>query len=325
MESSINTLDEFIVGDKYKLIRKIGSGSFGIIYLSVDVTTGEEVALKLESERAKNPRLLYENECYKTLEGGVGIPRIRWYGQDKGHYALAMDLLGPNLEDIFTNCSRKFSIKTVLLLAEQMISRIEYVHTKDYIHRDIKPENFLMGTGHHCNKLFLVDFGLAKRYRHPSTNQHIPYRENRSLTGTPLYATLNAHLGIEQSRRDDLESLGYVFMYFNKGDLPWQGLKAATRKKWREKISEKKLTTPVEVLCEGYPSVFATYINYCRGLQFEETPDYQYLRKLFRNHLESLNDPSDYIFDWSVLKSAQQATSATGQGHESHLPIHFQG
>ena len=205
-----------------------------------------------------------------------------------------MDLLGPSLEDLFNFCSRRFTMKTVLMLADQMIGRIEFVHNKNFIHRDIKPDNFLMGIGRHCNKLFLIDFGLAKKYRDNRTRQHIQYREDKNLTGTARYASINAHLGkkhglnlvctkwtnsrlfcylpahvwlstlnekiylpylkhvgIEQSRRDDMESLGYVLMYFNRGSLPWQGLKAATKKQKYEKISEKKMSTPIEILCKG--------------------------------------------------------------------------
>jgi serine/threonine protein kinase len=153
-------------------------------------------------------------------------------------------------------------MKTVLMLADQMIGRVEYVHNKNFIHRDIKPDNFLMGIGRHCNKLFIIDFGLAKKYRDNRTRQHIAYREDKNLTGTARYASINAHLGIEQSRRDYMESLVYVMMYFNRGSLPWQGLKAATKKQKYEKISEKKMSTPVEVLCKGFPAEFAMYLNY---------------------------------------------------------------
>jgi casein kinase 1 alpha len=278
---------EFIVGGKYRLVRKIGSGSFGDIYLGINITNGEEVAVKLESVKARHPQLLYESKLYKILQGGVGIPHIRWYGQERDYNVLVMDLLGPSLEDLFNFCSRRFTMKTVLMLADQMIGRIEYVHNKNFIHRDIKPDNFLMGIGRHCNKLFLIDFGLAKKYRDNRTRQHIPYREDKNLTGTARYASINAHLGIEQSRRDDMESLGYVLMYFNRGSLPWQGLKAATKKQKYEKISEKKMSTPVEVLCKGFPAEFAMYLNYCRGLRFEEAPDYMYLRQLFRSHNET--------------------------------------
>ncbi|XP_073507434.1 casein kinase I isoform X2 [Phyllobates terribilis] len=322
MASSSGSKAEFIVGGKYKLVRKIGSGSFGDIYLAINITNGEEVAVKLESQKARHPQLLYESKLYKILQGGVGIPHIRWYGQEKDYNVLVMDLLGPSLEDLFNFCSRRFTMKTVLMLADQMISRIEYVHTKNFIHRDIKPDNFLMGIGRHCNKLFLIDFGLAKKYRDNRTRQHIPYREDKNLTGTARYASINAHLGIEQSRRDDMESLGYVLMYFNRTSLPWQGLKAATKKQKYEKISEKKMSTPVEVLCKGFPAEFAMYLNYCRGLRFEEAPDYMYLRQLFRILFRTLNHQYDYTFDWTMLKqkAAQQAASSSGQGQQAQTP-----
>jgi len=302
---------EFIVGSKYRLCRKIGSGSFGDIYLAINVNNGEEVAVKVESSKARHPQLLYESKVYKILQGGVGIPHIRWYGQERDMNVLVMDLLGPSLEDLFNFCGRRFTMKTVLMLADQMISRIEWVHNKNFIHRDLKPDNFLMGIGRHCNKVFAVDFGLAKKYRDSRTRQHIPYREDKNLTGTARYASVNAHMGIEQSRRDDMESLGYVLMYFNRTALPWQGLKAATKKQKYEKISEKKMSTPVDVLCKGYPAEFAMYINYCRGLRFEEAPDYMYLRQLFRILFRTLSHQYDYIFDWTMLK---QKTTASSQG-----------
>ncbi|CAH8563340.1 unnamed protein product [Schistosoma guineensis] len=223
-----------------------------------------------------------------------------------------MDLLGPSLEDLFTFCCRRFTLKTVLMLADQMLARIENVHNKSLIHRDIKPDNFLMGIGRHCNKVYMIDFGLAKRYRDVRTGRHISYREDKNLTGTARYASINAHLGIEQSRRDDLESLGYVLMYFNRGSLPWQGLRATTKRQKYERISEKKMSTPVEVLCKGYPAEFQMYLNYCRGLRFDETPDYMYLRQLFRILFRTMSHQFDYVFDWTILKQRGPAgTSST--------------
>jgi serine/threonine protein kinase len=168
-------------------------------------------------------------------------------------------------------------------IARVQLSRVEYVHSKSFIHRDIKPDNFLMGLGKRANQVHIIDFGLAKKYRDPKSHIHIPYRENKNLTGTARYASINTHLGIEQSRRDDIESLGYVMMYFLRGSLPWQGLKAATKKQKYEKISEKKMVTAIEILCRGFPSEFVTYFQYCRSLRFDDKPDYSYLRKQLRD------------------------------------------
>ncbi|KAG2460622.1 KC1D kinase, partial [Polypterus senegalus] len=267
-----------------------------------DIAAGEEVAIKLECVKTKHPQLHIESKIYKMMQGGVGIPTIKWCGAEGDYNVMVMELLGPSLEDLFNFCSRKFSLKTVLLLADQMISRIEYIHSKNFIHRDVKPDNFLMGLGKKGNLVYIIDFGLAKKYRDARTHQHIPYRENKNLTGTARYASINTHLGIEQSRRDDLESLGYVLMYFNLGSLPWQGLKAATKRQKYERISEKKMSTPIEVLCKGYPSEFATYLNFCRSLRFDDKPDYSYLRQLFRNLFHRQGFSYDYVFDWNMLK-----------------------
>lgn len=293
------------VGGKFRLGRKIGSGSFGEIYLGTNVQTNEEVAIKLENIKTKHPQLLYESKLYKILQGGTGIPNVRWFGTEGDYNVLVMDLLGPSLEDLFNFCSRKLSLKTVLMLADQMINRVEFVHSKSFLHRDIKPDNFLMGLGRRANQVYIIDFGLAKKYRDASTHQHIPYRENKNLTGTARYASMNTHLGIEQSRRDDLESLGYVLMYFLRGSLPWQGLKAGTKKQKYEKISEKKVSTSIEALCRGYPTEFASYFHYCRSLRFDDKPDYAYLKRLFRDLFIREGFQFDYVFDWTILKYQQ--------------------
>lgn len=298
------------VGNKYRLGRKIGSGSFGEIYLGTNIQTNEEVAIKLENVKTKHPQLLYESKLYRILQGGTGIPNVRWFGVEGDYNVLVMDLLGPSLEDLFNFCSRKLSLKTVLMLADQMINRVEFVHSKSFLHRDIKPDNFLMGLGRRANQVYIIDFGLAKKYRDSSSHQHIPYRENKNLTGTARYASMNTHLGIEQSRRDDLESLGFVLMYFLRGSLPWQGLKAGTKKQKYEKISEKKVSTSIEALCRGYPSEFASYFHYCRSLRFDDKPDYAYLKRIFRDLFIREGFQFDYVFDWTILKYQQSQMAA---------------
>lgn len=301
---------ELRVGQKFRLGRKIGSGSFGDIYMGYNIATNEEVAIKLECTKTKHPQLHIESKIYRLLQGGVGIPSLKWCGGEGDYNVMVMELLGPSLEDLFNFCSRKFGLKTVLLLADQTISRIEYMHSKNFIHRDIKPDNFLMGLAKKGNLVYIIDFGLAKKFRDPRTHQHIAYRENKNLTGTARYASINTHMGVEQSRRDDLESLGYVFMYFNRGSLPWQGLKAQTKRQKYERISEKKMATGVEELCKGFPIEFSNYLGYCRSLRFDDRPDYQYLRQLFRNLFHRQGFTYDYMFDWNNLKFTNNSNSS---------------
>lgn len=311
---------ELRVGQKYRLGRKIGSGSFGDIYLGYNITTNEEVAIKLECIKTKHPQLHIESKIYRLMQGGVGIPTLKWCGGEGDYNVMVMELLGPSLEDLFNFCSRKFSLKTVLLLADQTISRIEYIHSKNFIHRDIKPDNFLMGLAKKGNLVYIIDFGLAKKFRDPRTHQHIAYRENKNLTGTARYASINTHMGVEQSRRDDLESLGYVFMYFNRGSLPWQGLKAQTKRQKYERISEKKMATGVEELCKGFPVEFSNYLGYCRSLRFDDRPDYQYLRQLFRNLFHRQGFSYDYMFDWNNLKFASNGNNGTSSATTATTP-----
>jgi len=172
------------------------------------------------------------------------------------------------------------------------------VHSKHIIHRDIKPDNFLTGLSAKAGQINIIDFGLAKHYRNPNTLEHIPYIEGKNLTGTARYTSINTHLGIEQSRRDDLESLGHVILYFVKGSLPWQGFRTKTKKERYDCIKRRKIEVSVETLCSSLPSEFTVYLNYCRSLRFEDTPDYDYLRRLFRDLLDREGYQYDLMYDW---------------------------
>ncbi|KAI8073402.1 kinase-like domain-containing protein [Gilbertella persicaria] len=317
--SSSSVSSSNVVGVHYKVGRKIGEGSFGIIYEGINLMNNQQVAIKFESRKSDAPQLRDEYRTYKVLAGISGIPSAYYFGQEGLHSILVIDILGPSLEDLFDMCSRKFSIKTVAMLAKQMITRVQSIHERNLIYRDIKPDNFLIGRPNtkHANTIYLIDFGMAKLYRDPKTKQHIPYRERKSLSGTARYMSINTHLGREQSRRDDLESLGHVFMYFLRGFLPWQGLKAATNKQKYERIGERKQTTDIKDLCEGFPEEFGLYLQYARRLDFEETPNYEYLKDLFDKVLNALGETDDGVYDWMLLND--------GKGWEHRFNTHRSG
>ncbi|EGT45133.1 hypothetical protein CAEBREN_30357 [Caenorhabditis brenneri] len=299
--STTNSQGVLMVGPNFKVGKKIGCGNFGELRLGKNLYNNEHVAIKLEPMKSKAPQLHLEYRFYKLLGQAEGLPQVHYFGPCGKYNALVMELLGHSLEDLFDLCDRHFSLKTVAMVAMQLIRRIEYVHTKHLIYRDVKPENFLIGrySTRKQHVLHIIDFGLAKEYIDCDTGKHIAYREHKSLTGTARYMSINTHLGKEQSRRDDLEALGHMFMYFLRGSLPWQGLKADTLKERYQKIGDTKRQTAVEVLCEGFPDEFAQYLRYARRLDFFETPDYDFCYNLFKSVLDRLGATYDYDFDWT--------------------------
>ncbi|XP_056022986.1 casein kinase I-like isoform X3 [Ostrea edulis] len=290
-----------MVGPNFRVGKKIGCGNFGELRLGKNLYNNEHVAVKCVSiDLKKTVEHSQEQGCESLPMSAEGIPNVYYFGPSAKNNALVMELLGPSLEDLFDICDRKFTLKTVLMIAIQLISRMEFVHSKHLIYRDVKPENFLIGR-QSTNKqhiIHIIDFGLAKEYIDSETHKHIPYREHKSLTGTARYMSINTHLGKEQSRRDDLEALGHMFMYFLRGSLPWQGLKADTLKERYQKIGDTKRATPIEVLCENFPEEFAQYLRYVRRLDFFETPDYDYLRRLFTDLMYQKSYECDWNFDW---------------------------
>ena len=213
-----------------------------------------------------------------------------------------MDLLGHNLEELMKhNSSKRFSLKSVLMIADQMLTRLNNLHDKDYIHRDLKPENCVIGLEEKENIVFLIDFGLSRKYRDSRTNEHIPYKEGKSILGTVRYISIYTHFGIEQSRRDDIESLGYILVYLAKGILPWQGQKAKTKKEKYKIIMDKKLEFKPEMLCHGLPDEFRQFFEYIRGVQFTEKPDYSFLHGLFNKIMAKMDFVNDSVFDWCKI------------------------
>jgi serine/threonine protein kinase len=293
---------EIRVGGRFRLGKKIGAGAFGEIYEGSDIFGGGEVAIKLEHCTIKYPQLLFEAKLLKTLPG-QGLPQMFWFGVAGEYNTMVMELLGQNLEDLFNFCTRNFTLKTILLIACEMLERIKHVHENHYVHRDIKPENFLVGKGNSEQSIYIIDFGLAKRYRDEQTRIHISYKDNKNLTGTARYASRNAHRGVEQSRRDDLESIGYVLVYFFKGSLPWQGLKCRDKQEKYIKIKEMKENLTPMKLCQGLPDEFSKYLEYCQNLKFDEEPNYRMLINQFRELYKSKDYENDYLYDWVTVKN----------------------
>lgn len=253
-----------IIDNRYELYKDIllGKGAFGLIYLAKDSLNNNQVAIKIDRNINTVNQLSKEkyviDSIYENLNNNdikhVGISKIYDIGKHQDANYIVMDVLGPNLFQIFKYCNYHFSLQTILLISIQCIDLIEILHSNKFIHKDIKPENFLIGNNNLTNKLYLIDFGLSSKYV-DSCNDHIKYKENNSLVGTARYASINNHMGIEQSRRDDLESLGYMIIYFcKKGNLPWKGIKDSNNILKYKKILKKKILTSVEMLCLDMPS-----------------------------------------------------------------------
>lgn len=293
------------LGNKYILLRELGKGSFGEVYLTSD-HKNNLYATKIENKQ--NSRLKDEYKIYKKLyKNGIksGIPKIITYFSTDKINVLVMELLGKSLDGLLDEFGTQiqenvkiFDLSTVFKLAIVIIDLLKNIHDAGFIHRDIKPNNFLIGDENNSDKLYIMDFGLSKQY--VDKKKHIGMRIERSLIGTARYASVNVHMGFEPSRRDDLEATGYMLIYFLKGKLPWQGLKDKKDVDKIKLIGDTKMYTNLKKLCSNIPECFYKYINYCRKLSFNETPDYEYLKKLFV--ADAAKDNVELIYCWNKLK-----------------------
>ena len=293
---------------RFNIIKEIGQGSFCKVYLGYDTLEKKKVAIKIEKKQQrsgvhnnyiKKSRIEHEYKLYSLFDNNSkGICNILWFGKNDDLQILIMEQLGPSLNDLFLFCDNKFSLKTTCMVAIQLLERIQIIHKKKIIHRDIKPDNFLIGIDSNKDIIYLIDLGLSKLFNH----KH--YLKQLSFKGSLRYSSLRNHRGIEQSYRDDLESLGYMLIYFYTGHLPWQNTNIKDRNKKKTFIYNIKKTYSLKKLCKNLPIEFIYYMKYTQLLQFKEFPDYSYLIQLFKNILTKHKWTLDNEFDWNIkLKS----------------------
>lgn len=295
-------LQDVLIGGRFRVQQRVGGGAFGEVFMGRDVETGTPVAFKMELlDGGKRSHLSMENKVYRRLNEctvTVGIPQTYFCGTMGEYVVMVMDLLGPSLEELFNLCNRHFSVKTVCMLGAQIIERLQYVHRVGYLHRDIKPENFVMGLGDNSHVVYMIDVGLAKPWR-LGTGQHVPYSENRTLTGTARYVSINCHRGIQQARRDDLESVSYLLIYFLRGSLPWQGLRFPKSDTRYEHICKVKVESSPAALAAGFPSQFGRFVEYAQGLQFDQEPDYESCVRLLAEVMHEAHESFDFRYEWN--------------------------
>ena len=268
-----------LINKKYTLLEQIGEGSFGFIYRGQNIRTREYVAIKVEPIKNETKLLKNETNVYQYLNNSPGIPSVKWFGKDTTNYYMVIDLLGQSLQSL-KNVSDRFSLQLVLQIGIKIIDLLKTIHDKGLVHRDIKPDNFLLSRNPNDKNIYIIDFGFCKSYL-INDNKHIPYKKTHNLIGSNTYASINAHNFRELSRRDDLESLGYMLIYFYLGSLAWQQQQETLNTKERIVYLKQFITETTQL-----PEVLSVYMKYVRNLVFEETPDYTFITNLFKRELE---------------------------------------
>ena len=266
-----------MLANKYKLLEKLSQGSFGKVFRAENMRTGEIVAIKTEVKIKEQKSLKMEARIYQYLANIDGFPQLKWFGSTNNVNYLVTNLLECSITKLVQKYGR-LSVKTVLLLGKQMIERLETLHNHYLIHRDIKPDNFMINISDRTNKIYLIDFGFCKRYNHDGN--HIEFKTNTTLIGTPNYISLNVHRGCEPSRRDDLESCLYIMIYMLFGKYF-----STESQSENPNISPMKILVLKKEQLTNIPRFLVTAFNYVRTLKFEEDPDYQYIIRIFTDLL----------------------------------------
>ena len=301
-KSEYNTLKNKVIFHKYKTSKILGKGSFGCVFQGINIKSKKMVAIKVEDRKSESSLLGIETSFLSLLKG-YGIPKLSGYGKYGNFNVMIQEILGFNLMQIKA-LIHHFTIKDIAMMGIQILDRIEFIHSKYIIHRDIKPENFTTGF-EDISTIYLIDFGISRKYRSSRTLKHVKYALTGRMFGTVRYASYNASRGVEQSRRDDLESIANMLMYIYTGKLPWKGINLKDRqrkKKYLEMLLLKKFTSP-EKICEGMPDEYVDFYKYCKSLNFEQDPDYEYLRNIFRKILSNCLVLNDYKFSWILNKN----------------------
>ena len=273
---------EVLINNKYLIIKKIGEGSFGTIYKGQNIRTKEYVAIKVEPIRKGTKLLKNESIIYNHLNNCLGIPSVKWFGKDRVNYYMVINLLGESLQDL-KNKNDSFSLKLTLQIGINIINLLKTIHDNGLIHRDVKPDNFLLGLNSKSTQIYIIDFGLCKPFIYKE--KHIEMKTTHSLIGSRTYASINAHDYMELSRRDDMESLGYMMLYFYLGELSWKDLIIGSNKDIDEEIKYKKKNLKIESL----PEVLVNYMKYIKNMEFTEKPNYFLIIDNFKRAIEDIS------------------------------------